>query len=84
MVLFYLAFNTAIGLVCIGLTQPVAAIVARLLPAEETSATDTRPCYLDPSALATPSLAISCAARVALHQAGVVETMLQSTHTVEC
>ena len=35
-----------------------------------------RPHHLDPSALATPSLAISCAAREALHQADVVETML--------
>ena len=81
-VLFHLAFNTVMGLVCIGLTQPVAAIVARLLPAEETSATDTRPRHLDPSALATPSLAISCAAREALHKADVVETILQGIHTV--
>lgn len=35
-----------------------------------------RPHHLDPSALATPSLAISCAAREAMHQADVVETML--------
>ena len=31
---------------------------------------------MDTSALATPSLAISCAAREALHQADIVETML--------
>jgi phosphate:Na+ symporter len=35
-----------------------------------------RPHHLDPSALATPSLAISCAAREALHQADIVETMM--------
>ena len=35
-----------------------------------------RPRHLDPSALATPSLAITCAAREALHQADVVESML--------
>src|SRR6058998_265843 len=35
-----------------------------------------RPHHLDPSALTTPSLAISNAAREALHQADVVETML--------
>src|SRR5207244_12012021 len=33
--------------------------------------------HLDPVALATPSLAITCAAREALHQADVVETMLR-------
>jgi phosphate:Na+ symporter len=37
----------------------------------------TRPQHLDPMALGTPSLAISCAAREALHQADVVETMLR-------
>ena len=36
-----------------------------------------RPRHLDPLALAMPSLAISCAAREALHQADVVETMLR-------
>ena len=41
-----------------------------------------RPNHLDPSALATPSLAISCAAREALHQADVVETMLRGVITV--
>ena len=33
--------------------------------------------HLDPVALQTPSLAIACAAREALHQADVVETMLR-------
>ena len=83
-VLFHLAFNTVMGLACIGLTDTIGKIVARLLPVEEgnASATDTRPRHLDPSALATPSLAISCAAREALHQADIVETMLQGIHTV--
>ncbi len=81
-VLFHLAFNTVMAMVCIGLTGPVARLVARLLPADDLQATDTRPHHLDPSALATPSLAISCAAREALHQADVVETMLQGIHTV--
>ena len=37
----------------------------------------SRPRHLDPLALDMPSLAISCAAREALHQADVVETMLR-------
>jgi len=36
-----------------------------------------RPRHLDPLALTMPSLAISCAAREALHQADIVETMLR-------
>ncbi|MBN9324847.1 MAG: Na/Pi cotransporter family protein, partial [Delftia acidovorans] len=48
-----------------------------LLPKPEASSTSLlRPRHLDPSALSTPSLAISCAAREALHQADMVESML--------
>ena len=76
-VLFHLAFNVVVGIVCIGLTGTVARTVQRLLPTEKApAAAGTRPQHLDPSALATPSLAISCAAREALHQADVVESML--------
>ncbi|MDP3309543.1 MAG: Na/Pi cotransporter family protein [Polaromonas sp.] len=76
-VLFHLMFNTAVGVVFIGWTQVVARWVEKLLPRPVKGATaGGRPHHLDPSALATPSLAISCAAREALHQADVVESML--------
>jgi phosphate:Na+ symporter len=75
-VLFHLAFNVALALLFIGLTGVVARWVDRWLPETERSVGD-RPRHLDPVALATPSLAISCAAREALHQADVVETMLR-------
>ena len=82
-VLFHLAFNIVVGIVCIGLTGTVARAVQRLLPTEKAqAAAGTRPQHLDPSALATPSLAISCAAREALHQADVVESMLLGLHKV--
>ncbi|CAN7289127.1 hypothetical protein ASF11_07180 [Acidovorax sp. Leaf76] len=82
-VLFHLAFNVVVGIVCIGLTGTVARVVQRLLPQEKTqAAAGARPQHLDPSALATPSLAISCAAREALHQADVVESMLLGLHKV--
>jgi phosphate:Na+ symporter len=76
-VLFHLLFNTAIGLVFIGWTRLVASWVEKFLPRPVKGATaGGRPHHLDPSALSTPSLAISCAAREALHQADVVESML--------
>lgn len=82
-VLFHLAFNIVVGIVCIGLTSTVARTVQRLLPTENAqAAAGARPQHLDPSALATPSLAISCAAREALHQADVVESMLRGLHKV--
>ncbi len=75
-VTFHLVFNTALALLLIGFVGPIARWVQKLLPPAKSTALD-RPKHLDPSALATPSLAISCAAREALHQADVVETMLR-------
>ncbi|KQP17984.1 Na/Pi cotransporter family protein [Pseudorhodoferax sp. Leaf267] len=78
-VLFHLAFNIVVATVFIGLTQFVARWIERLLPSAKPGQSTplSRPQHLDPSALATPSLAISCAAREALHQADIVETMLR-------
>jgi len=78
-VLFHLAFNIVISVGFIGLTQWVAKLVTRLLPVPQQPAGTTRLHHLDPSALSTPSLAISNAAREALHQADIVETMLIGT-----
>ncbi len=75
-VLFHLSFNVALAILFLGFTQTMASWVARWLPKPDRTAGTGRPHHLDPSALATPSLAISCAAREALHQADVVETML--------
>jgi phosphate:Na+ symporter len=75
-VLYHLAFNVLVSLGFIGLTNWVAALVTRWLPVPAQPAATRRPQHLDPSALSTPSLAISNAAREALHQADVVETML--------
>ncbi|MEJ7688394.1 MAG: Na/Pi cotransporter family protein [Variovorax sp.] len=75
-VLYHLAFNVVISIGFIGLTNRVARLVTRLLPVPVESAATRRPQHLDPSALSTPTLAISNAAREALHQADIVETML--------
>ena len=75
-VLFHLGFNVTMALCFIGLTGPAARALQRWL-ADPPAPTSQRHKHLDPSALDTPSLAISCAAREALHQADVVETMLR-------
>lgn len=75
-VLYHLVFNVLIGLIFIGFTHVVARWVETWLPKPDKNIVAGRPHHLDPSALATPSLAISNAAREALHQADVVETML--------
>jgi phosphate:Na+ symporter len=75
-VIFHLVFNVALAGLFVGLTGPLARWLERTLVAPADTGS-TRPQHLDPSALETPSLAISCAAREALHQADVVETMLR-------
>lgn len=76
-VVFHLGFNVLMALSFIGFTQPLANALERWLTAPTLSPSQSRPRHLDPVALATPTLAISCAAREALHQADVVETMLR-------
>jgi phosphate:Na+ symporter len=73
--MFHLAFNVVVGIAFIGLTDTIARWVQKLLPVDRDNSLG-RPHHLDPSALETPSLAISNAAREALHQADIVETMM--------
>lgn len=81
-VLFHLGFNIGVALLFIGLTTRVSALVQRWLPVANKMSHDARPVHLDLSALATPSVAISCAAREAMHQADIVENMLKGMLTV--
>ena len=76
-VLFHLAFNLGLAVLFIGLTGVMGRLMERWLATPAQAAAGHRNSHLDPVALATPSLAISCAAREALHQADVVETMLR-------
>ena len=75
-VAFHLAFNVVMALSFMALTGVVARWVQGWLPLDD-AGRGGRPHHLDPTALTTPSLAISCAAREAMHQADVVETMLR-------
>jgi phosphate:Na+ symporter len=75
-VLYHLTFNVLIALLFMAFTHIVARWVEQWLPKPDKNMVAGRPHHLDPSALATPSLAISNAAREALHQADVVETMM--------
>jgi phosphate:Na+ symporter len=62
--------------VFVGLVGPMSKLTERWLP-EPRLAEGARRSHLDPAVLGTPSLAIACAAREALHQADVVENMLR-------
>ncbi len=74
---FHIAFNLATAIAFIGLLDPLARLLTRLLPSRIHEADPSRPRYLDESALETPSLALADAAREALHMGDHVEIMLR-------
>ncbi|MEX8496687.1 MAG: Na/Pi cotransporter family protein [Leptothrix ochracea] len=75
-VLFHLCFNVGLAGLFVALTGPMGKAMDRWMVAP-TNLANLRPQHLDLVALSTPSLAISCAEREALHQADVIETMLR-------
>ena len=79
---FHLAFNLGVCVLFVGVTDKAAALLSRFAVKSEAGKLPQRPLHLDPLALDTPSLAISNAAREALHQADVIETMLLGLLTV--
>jgi phosphate:Na+ symporter len=81
-VVFHLAFNLSLALLFVGFTGVLGRRVDRWLPELASDPNSLKPRHLDPVALATPSLAISCAAREGLRQADVVETMLRGMLSV--
>ena len=81
-VLFHLVFNTLVCVIFIGLTGVVARWVGYWLPKPVSTNLNGRQRHLDPSALTTPSVALSCAVREAMHQADVVEAMLRGVAVV--
>ncbi len=81
-VVFHLAFNIALALIFIFWTERIARMAERLLPARAASEDPAKPRHLDPSALATPALAIGNAARESLRISDVIDEMLQGLLTV--
>jgi phosphate:Na+ symporter len=73
---FHMAFNLTLAVCFVFAIGPVARLTERMLPARPRQDDASRPRHLDPVALDTPVLAISCAAREALRIADTVETML--------
>jgi len=74
---FHTAFNVALALVFILPLDGLARFLTRLLPQRTKPIELSTPLYLDEAALATPSVALVCAARETLHIGDIVETMLR-------
>ena len=74
---FHTAFNLVIAAVALPLLTPYADLLRRWLPTQVDEADPSRPIYLDPAAVETPTVALGGAAREALRLADVLESMLQ-------
>jgi phosphate:Na+ symporter len=79
---FHTAFNLALALAFILLTDVVAKLCARLLPDLPVEADPEQPRHLDRTTLDSPSLALACAAREALRMGDLTETMLRDSFDV--
>lgn len=78
---FHTAFNVSLALVFILPLNALAALLTRLLPERPKPNDPSTPLYLDEGAIATPSVALVCAARETLHIGDIVETMLRQART---
>jgi len=74
---FHLLFNVALAAIFIGLLDPLAALLVRLLPERKQTEDASLPRYLDEAALETPPLALANAARETLRMGDTVEVMLR-------
>ena len=75
---FHIAFNVALAVIFIGLLDPLAWLLTKLFPTQPASDSQYAPRYLDESALETPSLALTDAARETLRMGDFVENMLRN------
>ena len=78
---FHLLFNVALAAIFIGPLDAVAWLLVRILPERKQPADPSLPRHLDETALDTPPLAITNAARETLRMGDTVEVMLGQVMT---
>jgi phosphate:Na+ symporter len=78
---FHMLFNVALAFIFVGLLDPLAWLLVRILPDRKRATDPSLPRYLDEAALDTPSLAIANAARETLRMGDLAETMLSQVMT---
>ncbi|MEX3948400.1 Na/Pi cotransporter family protein [Paraburkholderia sp. EG287B] len=76
---FHTGLNVAIAIVFIGLLDPVARLLERMMPSPAAGDDAGSPRYLDESALQSPPLALACAAREVIRMSEIVEAMLRES-----
>jgi phosphate:Na+ symporter len=79
---FHTLFNVALAIVFLPVLPWCARLLQRVLPDQAKPTDPAAPQYLDASALDTPSVALSNAAREVLRMADVVDTMLRKSQNL--
>ncbi len=75
---FHLGFNLLLAVLCVGWLRRASTMLTRLFPSPPMPPDDVgRPLFLDASALETPYLALSNAAREILRMGDLVDALLQ-------
>lgn len=76
---FHLAFNLGVAALFIGILPSLAGLLQRAFPERRGGTDPAKPIYLDPAAIAIPTVALSNASREALRMADAVEAMLNGS-----
>jgi phosphate:Na+ symporter len=76
---FHTGVNVIIAVLFIGLLDPVARLLERLLPAPSVADDANAPRYLDEAALQAPSQALAFATREVIRMGEIVEAMLSAS-----
>ncbi len=76
----HLLFNVALTVVFLPVVTVAAGLLERLVPERATATGEFGPRYLDPSALASPALALGQATREILHMGDIVRDMLHGAY----
>ncbi|HXZ24823.1 MAG TPA: Na/Pi cotransporter family protein [Nitrospiria bacterium] len=75
----HLLFNTALALLCLPLTGPLAAVLTKLVAEPARLGQPGQPKHLDPLVLNTPALALGQATRELLRMADITQEMYKAT-----
>jgi len=73
---FHTLFNVVVAIVCLPLLTPYSQLLRKLLPRRQDPDDPARPQYLDESAHEVPGIALGNAAREALREADMVQSLL--------
>ena len=78
---FHTLFNLVLAILFIAPLGPFARLLERLMPAQPKSVNPGTPLYLDQGVVASPSVALTCAAREVLHMGDLIDAMLRQSMT---